>query len=89
MAPYTISYDLNRPGQEYQSLYNELERLGGRRVLLSVWVLRSNSTPKQLADHLLRYLDSNDRLLVVDGSSGAAWSQNVGATVQQVYRIVA
>lgn len=89
MAPYTISYDLNRPGQDYQSLYNELERLGGRRVLLSVWVLRSNSTPKQLADHLLLYLDRNDRLLVVDGSSGAAWSQNVGATMQQVYRIVA
>ncbi len=89
MAPYLISYDLNRPGQNYEPLYRELERLGAQRVLLSAWVLRSNSTPKQLADHLLRYIDSNDRLIVVDASSGAAWSQNVGATMHQVYRAVA
>lgn len=63
---YSVSYDLREPRRDYQSLYNELIRLNAKRVLESEWVLRHNKTSaSSLRDHLMRYIDTNDRLLVL------------------------
>ena len=62
---YVVSYDLVAAStRNYDALYSELVRLGGRRALWSQWLVQSDSTSAQLRDHLKRYLDNNDRLLV-------------------------
>ena len=43
MAKFYVAYDLDKPGQDYTNLWDELESLGAQRVQDSVWVLVSNS----------------------------------------------
>ena len=73
---YVISYDLTRePYSSYQDLWDELGRFGARRVLLSQWGLRhGNTSVKALREHFDRFLDDDDRILVVciDNSSYSA-----------------
>lgn len=69
---YMISYDLLKPGQDYQTLYDELERFNAVRILDSQWILDHNNTNAvDLRDHFRGFIDSNDRLMVV-GVSGWA-----------------
>jgi len=74
MAKYLISYDLDKPGQDYHRLIKELERLGAVRVLYSQWVFRSTSPAKQIRDWLKSFIDGNDMLLVVALTGEAAWT---------------
>ncbi|MDE0260182.1 MAG: hypothetical protein OXR82_17575 [Gammaproteobacteria bacterium] len=72
---YVISYDLTAPRQDYESLWAELRRLGAKPVLKSQWcVRRSNTTAASLRDHIGRFMDSDDRLLVtcLDNKSWAS-----------------
>lgn len=63
---YSISYDLQAPGKDYQKLWDELRRFNARRVLESQWVLRhSNTSVGALRDHFKKYIDKNDRLMVI------------------------
>ncbi len=63
---YLISYDLNKPGKNYDARINAITAMGGTRVLLSQWVVRRNDTSASgLRDHFWTFMDANDRLLVV------------------------
>lgn len=70
MPVYVVSYDLTRPGQNYEALWTELRRLGGQRVLQSQWAVNVTNTATELNKHLWGYLDANDRLLVMARDSG-------------------
>ena len=74
MNKYLISYDLDKPGQDYSKLISELERLGGIKILYSEWILRNEASAVQLRDHLRSFIDSNDMLLVVGLTGEAAWT---------------
>ena len=74
MNRYLVSYDLMSPGRDYSTLYVVLERLGATRVLYSQWVLRTSMSAAQLLDHLKKYIDTNDRLLVNDFSDWASYN---------------
>lgn len=80
MAVYLISYDLDKPGQDYPRLIGELERLGAVRVLYSEWVFRSTSSAKEIRDWLKSFIDSNDMLLVVALTGEAAWTSLMVST---------
>jgi hypothetical protein len=73
---YSVSYNLAEPDKDYKALYDELERLGGHRLLPSQWGMRSNGPAAALRDHLTPYIDAIDRLLVVqiDGTEWASWN---------------
>jgi hypothetical protein len=73
MKLFFISYDLRIPGQDYPKLIDKLTSMGAERVLLSMWALRGNYTASGLRDTLKDYLDSNDRLLVVENANWASW----------------
>jgi hypothetical protein len=64
--PFLISYDLDKPGQNYDKLINRLKEHGAVRVLYSQWALKSTWTPVHLRDDLKLFMDSNDRLLVTE-----------------------
>jgi hypothetical protein len=70
MPVYVVSYDLTRPGQNYDTLWAELKRLGGQRVLQSQWAVNVNNTSAELRDHFWAYMDRTDRLLVMARDSG-------------------
>lgn len=74
MKLFFVTYDLLKPGKNYDQLYAALERLGAKRVLLSVWALRGNYTAAALRDSLKQHMDSNDRLLVIESADWAAWN---------------
>ena len=41
MALYLISYDLLKPGKNYDPLLDALTQQGAKRVLLSQWILNT------------------------------------------------
>jgi hypothetical protein len=66
MAVYSVNYDLNRPGQDYSGLLDELRSSPGYLHLLkSGWLVGTHETPNQLWDRLGRHLDKGDRLLII------------------------
>ncbi|MGA5409462.1 hypothetical protein ACPCSC_19635 [Streptomyces lavendulocolor] len=70
-----ISYDLNRPGQDYESLIKAIKGLGGWwHHLDSTWVVTTTSTAVQVRDTLKVHLDANDELLVVALTGQGAWT---------------
>lgn len=75
MATYFISYDLckEEDSSGYALLKNELEKMGAKRVLLSEWYLDKYGTNcKEIGDYLVKFIDDNDRLLIVKSDGWAA-----------------
>lgn len=72
---YVISYDLNKPLKDYPKLWAALEQLGAKRILLSQWIVRRTGTNAlNLVNHLLQFVDTDDRILIMSMDSGdAAW----------------
>lgn len=62
---YAISYDLNKPGKDYDALYKALAGLNAHRILYSEWITkRHNTSAAGLRDYLWQFMDGNDRLMV-------------------------
>lgn len=71
---YIVSYDLNKQGQNYEALWKALRELNATRILYSQYVFRHNNTNcVAVRDHLKRFIDSNDRLLVTE-LDGTGWA---------------
>ena len=76
MGVYMVSYDLLTPGQNYEGLWNELRKLGAKRILQSQWILRHTASASTLRNHFQQFLDYNDRLFVntIDLHDWAGWN---------------
>ncbi len=75
MSAFIISYDLNKPGQDYSSLYEEIKTLGSWwHNLDSTWVVDSSLSAKQIRDRLWAKMDNNDAILVVKSAGEGAWN---------------
>lgn len=72
--PFVVSYDLDKPGQNYGRIDKALRDLGATRILFSQWALKSVYTATQLMEHLKGYIDTNDRLLVTEISDWASYN---------------
>lgn len=60
-----ISYDLNKPGQNYSELYKAIKNLGSWwHYLDSTWLIDSSFTAIKISEHLRTHMDKNDSLLV-------------------------
>ena len=66
MATMLIGYDLNRPGQNYDELFEVRSRAWahGGNGLDSTWLVDTNLTSLEVANRLWAKMDKNDRLLV-------------------------
>jgi len=72
---FLVSYDLDKPGQDYPRIIERLKELGAVKILYSEWVLRGNFSAADLRDDLKQYVDANDMLLVVVLTGEAAWTR--------------
>jgi len=79
MATYTFSYDLIKR-KDYQTLWNELGRLGAHRTEASYWLVNVNNTAKQLHDHLKQFVDNDDRLWVSEFTTNYWYSNALAGT---------
>ena len=72
---YLITYDLQKPGQNYDALINSLNASGAVRIQLSTWVIRSDLNSGAVRDHFRQYLDANDRIFVGEMTiNWASWN---------------
>lgn len=78
MAAFVITTDLRKPGQDYDKFYAEMDRVGAKRVLLSVFVADLNQTAAQVRDALKSYVDGNDRIGVFKLNDWATWNGMAG-----------
>ncbi|MCA3761421.1 MAG: SinR family protein [Cutibacterium sp.] len=75
MPTYVIGYDLNTPGQDYGELFEAIKSYGlWWHHLDSTWIIRTERSAVEVRDHLKRFIDKNDKLLVAKLTSEAAWT---------------
>lgn len=76
MKNLIISYDLRKPGQNYEAVAKAIKSLGAwARLHGSVWYVRSSKSAVEARDVIARALDGNDSVFVVDASTNeAAWN---------------
>lgn len=71
---YNISYDLNKPGQVYDELYETIEGLGDCiHPLDSTWLVSTSLSAEDIRDRLITVVDKTDALLVNKASVPGAW----------------
>ena len=76
MSALLISYDLNKPGQNYDKLYAKIKELRTWwHYLDSTWIVVSALTPSQAFERLKPVLDKSDSVLIVNvtGDSYSGW----------------
>lgn len=71
---YIIGYDLMRPGQSYDSLFEAIKSYRTHwHMLDSTWLIRTARSAAEVRDHLMQHIDGNDKLIVARLSGEAAW----------------
>jgi len=65
-----ITYDLKKPGRNYDALYKAIKALGSwAKPAESVWVVTgANLTAASVRDNLRAHVDANDVIVVLDVS---------------------
>lgn len=77
---YLISYDLSQPGRNYSELYDALRRFPKwARLTESFWAVVSSAQATDIRDYLLRYIDEDDRLIVIQSGRNAAWNNLIAS----------
>ena len=65
MSVLLVTYDLDKPGQDYSDVLKEIKRFSWARLSESSYAVATDLTPNQLYDRLAPYIDANDTLYVV------------------------
>lgn len=80
-----VSYDLVNQ-KNYPAVEQAISECGTAvRVLLSVWYIKSSHTYDVVRDHIMKSMDEDDRLLVIDASK-ATWNTLLPGTGDVVLR---
>ena len=67
VAAHLITYDLGKPGQDYDELFKAIEQLadGWWHCVESVWIINSDLNASEIRNALSSFVDSNDKLVVL------------------------
>ncbi|MCV7346995.1 CRISPR-associated endonuclease Cas2 [Mycolicibacterium rhodesiae] len=80
---YVVSYDLSKPGRDYEELHKFLRsHRDWAKVLESVWIVESDLTQLELVNAALKHMDANDHIIVTPYTGVAAW-YNISPEVQK------
>jgi hypothetical protein len=62
-----ITYDLDKPGQDYKAIHEKIKSLGRwHHPQLSVFYVHTALSPIQAHNAIANVMDSNDKLIVAD-----------------------
>jgi hypothetical protein len=74
MATYLVSYDLDKPGAEYDKLEEWLRNSDAQQVLNSLWILKSSEIEANLERIVMGLIvESTDSILVLRVTPGFAF----------------
>ena len=65
MATLLVTYDLNRPGKDYDDLLKKIKSYGWARLSESSYAISTTSDPQTVYNSLKPFLDPNDNLYVI------------------------
>ena len=69
-----ISYDLLKPGTNYDGLISRIKKYSGCcKLTESCWLVSTTCSAVQVRDDLKLYMDANDRIFVAALTGEAAW----------------
>lgn len=69
---FAVTYDLNKVGQDYPSLYRKIEGLGQSfHALQNLWLLSTNYSADTVRDELRKVIDANDMVFVAQLYKGS------------------
>lgn len=83
-----IAYDLCEPGQNYDQVKDAIHSLGlWHQFQLSLFYVNTNLTSQQAYSHIAQFLDTNDRLAVIDASGGivSTWDKPPIAEINSLW----
>lgn len=61
---YIITYDLNIPGQDYDSLISAIKSYDYIKVLKSAWFIKTGRSASEIYNHLRPLIDDSDRIFI-------------------------
>lgn len=74
MRTYCISYDLRKPGRNYDDLYTAIKGCGAWcHCLESIWLVRTTYSASQIRDLIWSTMDANDSIVVFQATAPGAW----------------
>jgi hypothetical protein len=65
MAILLVTYDLNKPGQDYSDFLTKVKSYPWARLSESSYAIKTDSSPQAVFDQLKPYLDTNDNLYII------------------------
>ena len=66
-----IAYDLDCPGQNYETIRTRIKALGRwHQFQFSLFYVNTESTPEQAFAYVFGAMDANDKLAVINAASG-------------------
>ena len=72
MTIYLVSYDLNKPGQDYPNVVKAIKTYEYHcQILKSQWLVCSPKMAVDIYNHLRKHIDDTDRLLVCEFTMNA------------------
>lgn len=82
-----ISYDLNQPGQNYETVIAKIKTLGSwAKIHKSYWYVKSTLTASQAVEAVWSVMDPSDTVYVVDATNNQASWQNIAQSVSDHIR---
>lgn len=67
MTVYSVTYDLNKSGKNYDGLIEELKNtLAYIKYQKSAWLIKTNESLENLYERLRAQIDDNDYLLIIE-----------------------
>jgi hypothetical protein len=64
MSVLLVSYDLRKPGRNYEPLYEALKKYRYCHALESAWFIDTSESPSVVRDKLCKLVDSGDQIYV-------------------------
>ena len=69
-----ITYDLAAPDRNYEGLLKKIKSYGTwAKICESSYLIKTDKVPEKVRDHLLDYIDEDDKLFVGTLIAPAAW----------------
>ena len=92
MNCYIISYNLNKPGRNYEELYKLIKSYyDWAHITESTWIVYTSTTAVEIRDKLKIIVDSNDSIFIARVGTPTAWTDlgnNVSEWLKNIYRLV-
>ena len=76
---YSVSYDLRKPGRNYDALYAYLQKFTWCHALESTWFVMSDLSAANIRDAIGKLVDAGDGVVVTRlAADWATWGMSAG-----------